>query len=634
MAKKSGRKILDSVRDSSLFNFSNGRKEQLGPIERNLMRVSTLGMRWDANLIKRSRAIGATERLDSMYSDNDSIWDELGSSDIVGENQYIAHGDKSYAARREFMRSFALDATIENCVEIISDETIIYDDNGYFANMNLDILKSRLKANEKSEDILNSLEECYNKVYTAFNFNESNYAWQYMKKFLIDGFLCFEIIYEKDENNNACDIIGFKELDPTTIKPVIKKLPNKSTGRTEEHKMWIQNEGIDGQENMLPDASVIYISWAKANYLSSLSYVERLIKTFNILRQLENSRVIWNVQNAQKRIKIIVPTGSNNHHRVRTRLAEIRAYYKEDVTMDTMNGEIIYNGSNKFPFAKNYIVPTKSGESIQFEEMSAEGYDLKDTNLLGYFWDRFISETKIPRSRFTNRAATAESGMGGSANYVGDQMVTREEYAFSRFLNRVRTNFNEILLKPVWELFTIENPDLAGFNTIKGFINITYNEENIFKRMKEKEVFTLASTVIESLASIMDWDGTPYFSRRFLIEKYLDLPEEMIRLNARYKIGDKKRQLNKQSEGGMDPNQQNDPFGQPDDPFSTSDFGGGMDDFDGGDFDDGLGFGPGDDFGGDLGDTGGDFDLPDTPMPDLGDGGDLGGDFDLPDLDA
>lgn len=44
-----------------------------------------------------------------------------------------------------------------------------------------------------------------------------------MKRFLVDGFLAFEIIYQTDRaTGKAVDIIGFQELDPVTLEPDIR----------------------------------------------------------------------------------------------------------------------------------------------------------------------------------------------------------------------------------------------------------------------------------------------------------------------------------------------------------------------------------------------------------------------------
>lgn len=59
------------------------------------------------------------------------------------------------------------------------------------------------------------------------------------QKFLIDGFLAFEIIFNFEHNSyKATDILGFKELDPVTLEPAIVKDENEY-----DIKVWYQFKG-------------------------------------------------------------------------------------------------------------------------------------------------------------------------------------------------------------------------------------------------------------------------------------------------------------------------------------------------------------------------------------------------------
>lgn len=202
-----------------------------------------------------------------------------------------------------------------------------------------------------------------------------------MKRFLVDGFLAFEIIYQTDKKTGkATDIIGFQELDPITLEPEIRKDQEGN-----EYKVWIQFKGDAEKQRILPDSNVIYISWARNNFVSRLSYTEQLVRSFNTLRALENSRVIWNVQNAQKRIKFVVPIGSQSEQAARTRLNELQNYYKEDVIIDDNSGEITINGQPKFSFNKTFFFPSREGSQTEISEIGVEGYDLNSTEQLKYF---------------------------------------------------------------------------------------------------------------------------------------------------------------------------------------------------------------------------------------------------------
>ncbi|MFA5153726.1 MAG: portal protein [Clostridia bacterium] len=505
-------------------------------IQKNIRYLSLAGMRWDEKVIRQSKAVGISEATeDSMYSMYYNQQSHAGTD--IGQHEFIAFFDKEYPTRRDFLRRFAMNGEIEHVIETIADETIIFDDNNYFAYPNTKNLKAVLKP-EKAKDIVNDLNECFKKVYFAFNFNNSHDGWHYLKKFLIDGFLAFEIIYDGEGEEAAKNVLGFKELDPVSLEPEMRK-----DEADNEYRVWIQYKGDSERQRELLDGNLIYISWARGNFISRLSYVERLVRSFNMLRTLENSRIIWNVINSQYRMKIIVPIGTQSEVKARTRLAELRGMYKEDITIDYQSGEISINGTPNFSFAKTYIFPSKDGTQTEIDSFAPQGYDLKDTEALQYFWKRFIIETKVPNSRFSIGGQEGGGGGGESSWTSGGDGIAREEMRFSYFINRIRSIFQEILMKPTWLQFCLKHPEFAKDKILKGSIGLLFTEENLFTIAKEREIASKGAETVNNLMGVMQPtigpDGMPleehYFDPKFLVEKYMQYTDIDLKLNEKYK---------------------------------------------------------------------------------------------------
>ena len=502
-------------------------------IQRNVRHYAMLGMKWEDKLIKQSKSIGIAEaQIDSLYG---LYYQGNYMGTDYGQKEFIAFYDKEYPTRRDFLRKFAMNGEIEHVLEVIADESIIYDTNNYFAYPSTKNLKAVLKQ-EKAKEIVDDLNEAYKKIYYAFGFNEGHDAWHYYKKFLIDGFLAFEIIYDGEDSKDAKNIIGLKEIDPVSLEPEIRI--SDSDGA--EYRVWIQYRGDTQKQRELLDSNLIYISWARGNFISRLSYVERLVRSFNMLRTLENSRIIWNVWNAQMRIKILVPIGSQSEAKARTRLSELKGMYKEELNIDEQSGEVTYNGSPQFNFAKTFIIPTKAGEQTEIEGVKVEGYDLSNVESLKYFWLRFVIETKVPQSRFSNQL-TGESTSNPWSS--GSESADRDEIRFSYFINRIRSIFQEILLKPLWLQFIIKHPEFKTDQSLRAAIGLDFNEENLFKMIKQRDMADKGATTISTMMGIteptVNPDGTPgeipYFDAKFLVEKYMEFTDTDIKLNAKYK---------------------------------------------------------------------------------------------------
>ena len=582
----------------------------LARIQRNIRYMAGLGMKWEDGIVKQSKAIGITEATeDTMYNMYGQA--QIFTGNDIGGKEFIAYYDKEYPTRRDFLRRFAMNGEIEHVLEVISDETIIFDDNNYFAYPNTKVLKSVLKQ-EKAKEIIDDLNAAFKKVYYAFGFNDGHDAWHYCKKLLVDGFLSFEIIYDVNAKDDAENVIGFKELDPVSLEPELKK---DELGN--EYKVWIQYKGDAERQRELLDSNLIYISWARTNFVSRLSYVERLVRSFNMLRTLENSRIIWNVINSQYRMKIVVPIGTQSEQKARTRLAELRGMYKEDITIADESGEVTINGTPNFSFAKTYILPSKEGVETVIDSFKPEGYNMQDTDSLKYFWMRFIVETKVPESRFSNSAESGESGGDGGNWTAGGDDIAREEMRFSYFINRIRSIFKDILLKPTWMQFVLKHPEFADDMNLKGAIGLLFVEENLFTIAKQRAIANAGANLISTLSGItqpsVGPDGTPvdvpYFDPKFLVEKYMQMSDVDLALNKKYR-DERQEEMRKlaavyarlnAAKGGVDEGS-----GE----MGGDEFGGGGD-FGGGDF------GGGDDLGGDdLG--GGDLGAEDLGGEDLG----------------
>jgi hypothetical protein len=515
------------------LDIDSKNKSTFRTIPRNIQYLSALGMKWDDKIIKQSRSIGVAEEENAGMSPY-SLMGAYTQADPT-QKEFIAFYDSEYATRRDFLRRFAMNGEIEYVLDVIADETIVYDDNNYFVYPNTKNLKSVIKA-EKAREIIEDLNNAFKKVYFTFGFNGGDDAWSYLKKFLIDGFLAFEIIYDENEKGEATEIIEFKEMDPISLRTEIRKTEDDN-----DIRVWIQHEGDPKLQRELLDANVIYISWAKSNFISRLSYVERLVRSFNMLRTLENSRLIWNVWNSQNRTVIKVPIGTQNEAKARTRLNELRAYYKEDIMINYDSGEVTINGQPNFSFAKTFMIPFReAGGSVDISQVKPEGYDMNNTDQLKYFWLKFITDSKVPGNRMN---LGGESGGNPATWNAGAEGLIREEMRFDYFKKRIRSMYQEILLKPTWLQFCLKHPEFAKDKVLKGSLGMAYVEENLYTLAKSREIADKGATLISNLSNIKEdiVDSTGAITQRqfldpkFMIEKWMTLTDTDFKLNDKYK---------------------------------------------------------------------------------------------------
>lgn len=510
---------------AGFLDFLKPNESALGNILRNLGKVSKFGMEYDDMVVRNSQAIGASEgnffnQQGTGFTQDDAFYWTMSYQDTK-VRKYIAYFDKDYGEKRNFLRKFSLNGEIEFILDSITDEAISYDDRNFFATpsfVNIDL----------KEKILDKIAAHYNRLYNIFGFQNSILAWQLFRQFLIDGFLAFEIIYD----NKGKEIIGFKELDATSLQPAVEKV-----GENEYKQFWIQYPKNPQMTRKLTNEQVIYISYAKGNSVSRVSYVERLVRSYNILRIMENSRVIWNVMNASYRLKFIIPTGSQSPQKALQTLGQLMSHYKEDININDASGELTINGRPKVQFYKNYLFPEMNGQSPEISSLNPSGPDFNVMENVVYFFNKLKMDSKLPYARFAARSA------GPSQYKISIDALERDEIRFEKFLRRLRSIFQEILVKPLYIQMCLEFPELSRDRSFKANLGLNFHRESEFEEMVQLSNYSKRSEFIKGLGEFKVKQGeaeTPYFDNDFLIQRFLGLTPDMIKLNEKYKKDEEK----------------------------------------------------------------------------------------------
>lgn len=485
-----------------------------------IRKIANLGMSYEDMVVRQSMAVGTTEAMFANIAGADLMTQTelqyaLAMQDI-GPKKYITYFDKDYVGKREMLRKFARNGEINFMINIVADESVVYDNKNRFCYIDTKGIQG-VVSDEKADKIKEDLENIFNHIYAAFRFNEDQQAYSFFRQFLIEGALAFEMIFDQKGKS----IIGFKELDPTSL------MPNIIDEAGEKKKVWVQYGGKMEKERLLYDSQVIYVSFARSG-VGPISYIEPLVRSFNLLRVLENSRIIWNIMNSQWRMKMVVPVGSKSPQRWVQSLHQFAALYREDLYLDNDSGELAVQGRPNLPFYKNYIFPNKGGEQVDIQAIENGGPDLSNMDALKYFRDKMRQESNIPYNRFN-----ADGGSGViSFNAEGAE---RDEIRFSKFINRLRSSFQEVVWKPVWTMFLLKYPELKDDIILKSTIGIRFNSDNLFEKSKRMEVIQKEIDHISKLREFKGPDDKPFFDLEWLIDQFLDFTESEMKENESMK---------------------------------------------------------------------------------------------------
>ena len=499
-----------------------------------LQELSSFGMKYDDMVLRNSQAIGVMEdkigfgQMNPLGYDNEDYWYPFAALSMADTTlrKSISFFNQDYIKKRDELRNFAMQDEIEEILDTLCDEAIVYDSKNFFC------YPDTIGGMDISEEIEKDLNKSFNNIYNYFGFTQDQSAWYYFRKWLIDGYLAFEIIYNDKQN----EIIGFKELDPTTLIPAIDKQTNK--------RIWYQFKDQPAKERKLFDSQLIYISYGSISTQSRVSYTERLIRAFNLMRIMEITRVIWAVMNSSYRMKFIIPVGGKSKTRAKQSLAQLMNNYREVVDFDFESGSLAIDGKPMMAFNKEYWMPSKEGEQPEIETLGNDGPDLSDTDALKYFADKLKLASKIPFSRFDKDSpATYEMSAEG---------LIREEVKFEKFVTRLRSSFQELLVKPLYLQMILKHPELKNDVNFKNQISLRYNADNMFAELKEMEIMQKRADFIVSLKDSLseqdeDMNDVPYIPLELLIDEYMHITPSF-----KQKIEDYKKKKKEEKEDSED----------------------------------------------------------------------------------
>ena len=484
--------------------------------------MSRFGMTYDDDVIANMRAIPADKNLlpKPFQLQNQDLFTMAADNWKVKANQDKNLFEKDLAQKREALRKLAIQPELEDILDTMSNECIVYDsDFTYFAEPFIETQELKDIKPAMRKKINQAMEKHFRRLYKMLNWKYR--AWDDFKRFLVEGTLAWEIVWDSLENPK--EIIGMVPVDPATL-----------TRKFENNKWyWVQFKGMNGKERTLMDAQLVLIEYQETNCITRQSYLERLIRPFNIYRIVEQSQLIWTITNASFKLQFTIPTKGMNQALMAQTVNSGMNRYKEVIKFEIETGELTVNGKSNMPFNKEYWMPESDSGSPQIETIGGDAPDLNDNDQLKYFKNQLYKISKIPLNRFDQESG--ETWFGADAT-----SVARTEIDFGRFVQRLRNIFSQIMIKPLQLQLAKDFPELQENRQILEGLSMQYHSYNLFEEMMDLELMQKRIDFITSVKESMcdqDMEGNEikFFSSKFLVQKYLKLSTQDLDLNDKLK---------------------------------------------------------------------------------------------------
>jgi hypothetical protein len=433
-------------------------------------------------------------------------------------------------------RNMSVYPEIDNAVDEIVNASIVFGTERKPVRIDLTNV-------EIPEQIKGKIYKEFDRIIHLLDFNGK--AYEIFRRWYIDSRVYYNIVIDRDMPTD-----GIKEIipmDPLKIKKIrkIKKEMEKVENQTvsvikdiEEYYLYINN---DKDSFMVTGPSGLHLSVDSVVYCPSgivdlntkrvLGYLHKAIRPLNMLRQLEDSLLVYRVARAPERRVFYVDVGQLPKQKAEQYMRDMMSRFRNRLVYNQATGEV-RDERNHLSVLEDYWLPRREGSRGTEITTLPGGNAMSQIEDVDYFKKKLYASLNVPLSRLM--ADQTGFNMGRSVE------ITREEVKFYKFIERIRHQFSNFFLD-----FLRVQLILKGVMTeedwyeLKNDIKFVFNTDNYFWDLKEAEIL---AERMKMLSFVEPYVGK-YFSTEYVRSKILRQTEEEIRgIDEQMKIDKQKLQ--------------------------------------------------------------------------------------------
>ncbi len=276
-----------------------------------------------------------------------------------------------------------------------------------------------------------------------------------------------------------------------------------------------QNEAVIDAEH------VVHISLTEGldlNWPFGNSVLESIFKIFKQKELLEDAIIIYRIQRAPERRIFKIDVGNMPTHMAMAYVDRVKnEIHQRRIPTQTGGGQNMMDATyNPLSTNEDYFFPVTAEGRGSSVEVFPGGTNLGEITDLRYFTNKMFRGLRIPSSYLP-------TGVDESERTYSDGKTTTaliQEWRFNQYCIRLQTLIVD-KLDQEFKMFM----RWRGINIDNNLFDLRFNEPQNFAKYRQAEVDQVRITTFTQLEPI------PYLSKRFLLERYLDLSEEEMTRN-------------------------------------------------------------------------------------------------------
>lgn len=405
-------------------------------------------------------------------------------------------------------------AEVDQAINEITDEAIVFDDEKYPVRLQLDELKV-------PETIKKKFNDCFEEVLQLLKFDDRGH--DIFRSWYIDGKIYYHIMF--DGENFKDGIAEVRYIDPRKIK----KIKNVKKGRMangvevvkeiEEYYLY-NDKGIDDKTTqgvrLTKDSVVLCTSGlVDPNNSLILSHLQKAIKPANQLKMVEDALVIYRMTRAPERRIFYVDVGNLPKGKAEQYVNEIMNKFKNKLVYDATTGEIA-DSKRHMSMMEDFWMPRREGGKGTEITTLAGGQNLGQIEDIEYFKSKLMRSLNVPIGRLQPDQ---------TFNIGRSNEITRDELKFMKFVKRLRAKFNQLFM----DLLKIQLVSKGvirheEWEDISRKIALDYLRDNQFTEMKDSDLLNSRMSILQQVDPYVG----KYYSKAWVQKNVLRMTDEDI----------------------------------------------------------------------------------------------------------
>lgn len=435
--------------------------------------------------IKRAQPLEQQQQTQPSFAPE--ITDD-GAVVVAAGGVYGTYIDLQGAARTEAelvtkYREMSMHPEVERAIDDILNEAIVVEDNQQIVSIDLE--QTGLSPNLKK-----IIDNEFKNLLTLLDFNRNGF--DIFRRWYIDGRIYYHIII--NVTDTKAGIQELRYIDPRKLRKIRevktrrdKKSQNINVEKYQEYFVYndrgFQNKAGEIGTNsavqglrIAPD-SIVHVTSGivDPNNTVVLSHLHKAIKPLNQLRALEDATIVYRISRAPERLIFYIDVGNLPKMKAEQYLRDMMIRHKNKIVYDAATGEV--RDDRKFmTMLENYWLPRREGNRGTEITTLPAGQNLGELADVEYFQKNLYMSLNVPTSRLQQDT---------TFNFGGTEEVSRDELKFLKFIDRLRSRFNEVFLEPLGKQLVLKNiMTIEEWEQISSHIKFVYAKDNYFEQQK------------------------------------------------------------------------------------------------------------------------------------------------------